>query len=377
MESFRLLFLFNKTVGYGAYTFRHEAARKEERVTVPIWSRSGLVLLVLHSAIYGYLAARNFYAPYVETGSTLMNVTGLVILQVGYVSMLGALVLRLARRSLLGTILQRLRWIDFQMAALGVPIDHGGERRLLVVLMIICLIFVAIATFGALLLLGSLRDTFTIYSGKVYMSFSAAVLATNAFALIFVLYRRICFLEDSLRKDLNFPALEKEREQPHHYHSSQILHTRISSMALIYGDLYELSGTISKLISAEIIIYCTIVLIYGILSLFAIYRAILTGRYSIIANCGMHVIWWVEYCIAVLLILTYGNNILLGSEAVLSLLGAAITYQADEKVVIKIRALMLQMKHNPLKITTWFYDVNLVIIATMATFVFVMIQFDV
>ncbi|XP_053690849.1 uncharacterized protein LOC128739391 [Sabethes cyaneus] len=371
MESFRLLFLFNKAVGFGAYTFRHVAARKEDGSTVPIWSRSGLVLLAAHSAVYAYLAYWNFHAPYVESGSTLMKVTGLVILQVGYVSMLGALILRLTRRSLLGAILNRLRWIDLQMAALGVPINHGDERRLLVVLMSSCLIFVTIATFGALLLLGSLRDAFTIYNGKVYMSYSAAVLATNAFALIFVLHRRMRFLESSLRKDLNVPAQEATI-----YSHSKLLHTRISSVALIYADLYKLSGNISKLISAELLLYCTIVLIYGILSLFAIYRAILTGKYSNIANSGMHVIWWAEYCAAVLVILIYGNNTLQGSEAVLSLLGVSISRQADEMVVVKIRALMLQIKHNTPKITTWFYDINLTIIGTMTTFLFVMIQFD-
>ncbi|XP_058448646.1 uncharacterized protein LOC131428618 [Malaya genurostris] len=374
MESFRSLFLFNKAVGFGAYTFRLSGSNENGRM-VSAWTRSGLTLFAMNLPIYAYFAYRNVNAPYLSSGSALLDSCFQTMLEVGYVSLPVASIFRLTKRTLLATILSRLRWIDLRISALGIPVDHGYENRVLVLCTVFYLIVVTVASVCALVLLGNFWSTLMFYGGKIYISYVASVLATNAFVMALVLLRRIWFLEKVLRQDLGiskFSTVQITRPK----YPPEMLQTRISTVAQIYDDLYQLSNKISLLLYVEVIFYCTIVLIYGILSLFAAYRAVRTGQDEHIACCGMHTIWWFEYCGIIIAILVVCNSLKQASKDVQSVLGVALTREGTGMVAVKIRALMLQIKHNTPRITTWLFEVDLSMVGTMASFLFMMVQFD-
>ncbi|XP_055633973.1 uncharacterized protein LOC129774281 [Toxorhynchites rutilus septentrionalis] len=115
---------------------------------------------------------------------------------------------------------------------------------------------------------------------------------------------------------------------------------------------------------------------YGILTFFAGYRALLKGSFASIVNTGMHVIWWVQYCTVAMGFITAGHLLEQASQTTIGLLGVALTKQRDIMVAKKIRAFMFQIGHNSTRITTFFFVVDLSVIATVTTFLFMLIQFD-
>ncbi|KAL1394288.1 hypothetical protein pipiens_012061 [Culex pipiens pipiens] len=334
MDNFRSLFLLTHLFGFNVRSFRQSGSQ----IISSGLSRSGTVLFLVNASTYLYFASQNKAlakdSNYLITGSELLDVGGHLMLQTSYVTMFIALVGRAARQRQMGKILNQFVQVDRRIRAeLGVTVDYDREWRLVLGIFGIFLTVILIAVgFGVycLYLLNNLADGMIFYGGQIFVSISGLVLAYNTFIMIFLLHRRVCLVQRCLRHILTSSPqsmqsnliLFKAKEQ---IRPTEVLHLKISQVALIFDDLYNLSLSQSYYVWTEITSYLGIVVSYGLMTLFATYRAILTGHFESIVASSMYLVWWAEYCLGALVILSAGHLLELVSRRTVHLLGLVIS----------------------------------------------------
>lgn len=80
------------------------------------------------------------------------------------------------------------------------------------------------------------------------------------------------------------------------------------------------------------------------MTLYAVYRAISIGNYENVLTSGVHMIWWSEYCLAVVIILSAGHSMQMATRRTLALLGAAGCSETDELATQKVCGMVLILK---------------------------------
>lgn len=138
--------------------------------------------------------------------------------------------------------------------------------------------------------------------------------------------------------------------------SSAKTHQYISQIAFVFDDMFKLTLDLSFLQFAEVstfvcyiikfhipiplrnqvVIFCSVVLGYGILSTYAVYRAISIANYEHILTSGSHMAWWFEYCIGMGVNLIAGHKLEMGSRRTLALLGVAASRENNPVAVKKV-----------------------------------------
>ncbi|XP_055605472.1 uncharacterized protein LOC129753656 [Uranotaenia lowii] len=367
MEHYNHLVSWTKYFGFNTYELKVRKGGSIEWA----WSRSGITLSLAFLAGYIYFSAQvlnpNAVAPYAKSGSVLLDKGGEYMLLLAGFGMITTMQSRFYLRNTLVKIIQQFLTVDKKMASLGMEIDFGSELRMARFGLGSSLIFI---TFSILLgvyamyLLGNFPVGFFVYGGQIVVSFSGSVLANNSYMMYFKTYRRIRVLNENLRYEKSSKNLIEN------YNGF------ISEIALIFDDLYTLTNDISWMTLTEAIIYCIIVVMYGIETLFAAYRVILTGKFESFVSSGMHMIWWTEYCLGLLTVLVSSHLVKHEALDTQELLAAAMVSEKDELVRKKMAALVMQIRHNTPRITSWLFSLNLTMLGSVFTFLFIMIQFD-
>lgn len=86
----------------------------------------------------------------------------------------------------------------------------------------------------------------------------------------------------------------------------------------------------------QVICVIGVVVVYGVLTFFAAYRALLGGNFTSFVKSGTHVIWWLNYCTVTLGFITVGHFLEQASQATIDLLGVALTKQRDPMTTKKV-----------------------------------------
>lgn len=135
-----------------------------------------------------------------------------------------------------------------------------------------------------------------------------------------------------------------------HIRPSEVLHLKISQVALIFDDLYNLSLSQSFYVWTEITSYLGIVVSYGLMTLFATYRAIRTGHFESIVASSMYLVWWIEYCLGALVILFVGHLLELVSRRTVHLLGVGVSSDKMrgglEEIKVRVKEMLQIFKHS-------------------------------
>uniref|UniRef100_A0A2Y9D2A4 Gustatory receptor n=2 Tax=gambiae species complex TaxID=44542 RepID=A0A2Y9D2A4_ANOGA len=386
MENLQFMLLLARLFGCNTYLY-HET--NDGFVATLSWS--GVCFYVVNILVYTYFSVANVLNPkvYTYTGSKTVDIAGKIILELGFCDLILIATERVYRGGWTTELLNAFRSVDKQIIALGahrIRSIRNSEQLNQMILLTLCTISAIVYSVYAFIRTNIIYNI-PMFVGHLLVGVSLIIITSIFYAEVYEIRYRLSAVNSHISKQLCDEDFHKLR--PNYgrrmikVSSNAEIKLRkdfIARVGLIYEELHSIATKISNRYLFEFSGYCIVNVFYGIMAVYIFYRAVFVTFYEARYSISIFLVWALIYKISLFQMIF--NCHLLHAEG--KRLGSIISYVASQEndviCIKKMHSLLCQIQHNPIKITTYTFDINLGvffgIVSTILTYLFILLQFS-